>query len=106
MAGKSTPRVDYGSLKSLQIKALEAGAMRLGLTHFRWDVSGTCTSARMQEFSGRNAPEWRPGDAPPVWVDVIPRCRRCRHCLQVRGWQWEMRAQSELLLSNRSWMST
>lgn len=101
------------ALKRLVVRAASAGARRLTLTRWEWDVAGSCQRPVTREYfarKDRKAPyrenEWRPGDEMPLTLIIHVKCRACSDCRRLRRREWYLRAGVELRRASRSWFGT
>ena len=121
-------------VKAMMQRALAEGGIRRSLTHVHWDVSGKCESPPIIEFEGRlNAEEklenWEATDhanivadhrsltsvyrfkdlfphSLPLLLTMETKCRQCPPCLKARAWEWQIRAEAEILAAPRTWFGT
>lgn len=104
---------------ALAIRALAEGAVREGLTTFKWDASGTCERPVYRELhvrpgakqyapsdKGRANIVVKPGSQVPITVELNVMCRKCDDCRQRRRALWTARARTECMLAHRTWFGT
>lgn len=90
-----------------------AGARRLALTRWEWDVAGSCQSPVTREFFARKDREgrkranaWQPGDDAPLTLIMHLKCRGCSDCKRLRRREWYLRSGVELSRCQRTWFGT
>lgn len=99
-------------LRALVDKGIRAGARRLSLGVWEWDIAGSCQDPVTREFFARKdrgnhrENDWAPGDEHPLRLILHVRCRRCRDCARLRRREWTVRAIAELHAATRSWFGT
>lgn len=99
------------AVQASALKALAHGGYVTMRGHVDHDASGRCLTPYLDQRISVAPPVpdgrgWRPGLPIPYSVRIAVPCRRCRACLQYRGWEWSVRAQSELKLARRTWFTT
>ena len=127
---------DFLSVKALYAKALLGGGVRRSLTEIDWDISGDCLSPvttpiwgrrhRKVHVLGRLTQRQDDGSKLTVMpaelrqdracygedglthlcVYLEARCRKCQHCLRLRGRQWAARCIEETKAASRTWFGT
>ena len=98
------------SWKSLQSRALDSGAWVNSSISIFWDISGKCERPVKRTLKGVPAPSFAidtlTSYSTSRYIDINVPCRKCPKCLSYRGWLWRTRAQSEMVRSSRTWMTS
>lgn len=121
-------RIQWLEASGLALKAIDAGAERVGRADFRWDISEDCEGTHWTLFRGTGqklvpalpkgiSPEFYNALAPmvgrkleqigsSVWVEIGTRCRVCLSCRKARARLWRIRSLIEVQRSPRTWFGT
>lgn len=97
-------------LRSMQARALRAGATRLSLMSVEWDISGSCEEPTTREIVSVADATY----AKQSWsrkngfrrLILHARCRKCASCLRLRAYEWRNRIATEINQSSRTWFMT
>lgn len=96
------------SVRRLAVRALEHGADRPSLGLVVWDLAARCADPKSVEIVGRGDVAYRSNVNPgtlSVIMTGLP-CRKCPHCLRIRGALWKERAMKEIAMADRTWFVT
>lgn len=100
------------SLTALISAARASGrAIIHSVSHYEWDVSGSCSSPRPVELRSRPYGDMlgrmiRPGERYGYTMLMHVRCRSCDQCRALKAQDWRNRARYEWLRAPRTWFGT